>query len=123
VVIGDHNYGEGSSREHAAMEPRHLGVAAVIVKSFARIHETNLKKQGMLGLTFANEADYDLIQEDDTFNFTDIADFSPGRPLTIVLRHVDGSEDAIVVNHTYNDAQIEWYRKGSALNLIKEQNG
>ena len=123
VVIGDHNYGEGSSREHAAMEPRHLGVAAVIVKSFARIHETNLKKQGMLGLTFANEADYDLIQEDDTFNFTDIADFSPGRPLTIVLRHGDGSEDTIVVNHTYNDAQIEWYRKGSALNLIKEQNG
>ena len=123
VVIGDHNYGEGSSREHAAMEPRHLGVAAVIVKSFARIHETNLKKQGMLGLTFANEADYDLIQEDDTFNFTDIADFSPGKPLTIVLRHADGSEDNIVVNHTYNDAQIEWYRKGSALNLIKEQNG
>ena len=123
VVIGDHNYGEGSSREHAAMEPRHLGVAAVIVKSFARIHETNLKKQGMLGLTFANEADYDLIQEDDTFNFTDIADFSPGKPLTIVLTHGDGSEDTIVVNHTYNDAQIEWYRKGSALNLIKEQNG
>ena len=123
VVIGDHNYGEGSSREHAAMEPRHLGVAAVIVKSFARIHETNLKKQGMLGLTFANEADYDLIQEDDTFNFTDIADFSPGKPLTIVLRHGDGSEDTIVVNHTYNEAQIEWYRKGSALNLIKEQNG
>ena len=123
VVIGDHNYGEGSSREHAAMEPRHLGVAAVIVKSFARIHETNLKKQGMLGLTFANEADYDLIQEDDTFNFTDIADFSPGKPLTIILRHADGSEDTIVVNHTYNDAQIEWYRKGSALNLIKEQNG
>jgi len=123
VVIGDHNYGEGSSREHAAMEPSHLGVAAVIVKSFARIHETNLKKQGMLGLTFANEADYDLIQEDDTFNFTDIADFSPGKPLTIVLRHADGSEDTIVVNHTYNDAQIEWYRKGSALNLIKEQNG
>ena len=123
VVVGDHNYGEGSSREHAAMEPRHLGVAAVIVKSFARIHETNLKKQGMLGLTFANEADYDLIQEDDTFNFTDIADFSPGKPLTIVLTHADGSEDTIVVNHTYNDAQIEWYRKGSALNLIKEQNG
>ena len=116
VVIGDHNYGEGSSREHAAMEPRHLGVAAVIVKSFARIHETNLKKQGMLGLTFANEADYDLIQEDDTFNFTDIADFSPGKPLTIVLRHADGSEDTIVVNHTYNDAQIEWYRKVAALN-------
>ena len=122
VVIGDHNYGEGSSREHAAMEPRHLGVAAVIVKSFARIHETNLKKQGMLGLTFANEADYDLIQEDDTFNFTDIAEFTPGKPLTIVLTHGDGSQDNIVVNHTYNDAQIQWYRKGSALNLIKEQN-
>ena len=122
VVIGDHNYGEGSSREHAAMEPRHLGVAAVIVKSFARIHETNLKKQGMLGLTFANEADYDLIQEDDTFNFTDIAEFTPGKPLSIVLTHGDGSQDNIVVNHTYNDAQIQWYRKGSALNLIKEQN-
>ena len=122
VVVGDHNYGEGSSREHAAMEPRHLGVAAVIVKSFARIHETNLKKQGMLGLTFANEADYDLIQEDDTFNFTDIADFAPGKPLSITLTHADGSQDNIVVNHTYNDAQIQWYRKGSALNLIKEQN-
>ena len=122
VVVGDHNYGEGSSREHAAMEPRHLGVAAVIVKSFARIHETNLKKQGMLGLTFANEADYDLIQEDDTFNFTDIAEFTPGKPLSIVLTHGDGSQDKIVVNHTYNDAQIQWYRKGSALNLIKEQN-
>ncbi len=122
VVIGDHNYGEGSSREHAAMEPRHLGVAAVIVKSFARIHETNLKKQGMLGLTFANEADYDLIQEDDTFNFIDIANFTPGTPLTIAITHADGSIDTIVVNHTYNDAQIEWYRKGSALNLIKEQN-
>jgi len=122
VVVGDHNYGEGSSREHAAMEPRHLGVAAVIVKSFARIHETNLKKQGMLGLTFANEKDYDLIQEDDTFNFTDIAEFTPGKPLSIVLTHGDGSQDKIVVNHTYNDAQIQWYRKGSALNLIKEQN-
>ena len=122
VVIGDHNYGEGSSREHAAMEPRHLGVAAVIVKSFARIHETNLKKQGMLGLTFANETDYDLIQEDDTFNFIDIANFTPGTPLTIAITHADGSIDTIVVNHTYNDAQIEWYRKGSALNLIKEQN-
>ncbi|MGK0387078.1 MAG: aconitate hydratase [Patiriisocius sp.] len=123
VVVGDHNYGEGSSREHAAMEPRHLGVAAVIVKSFARIHETNLKKQGMLGLTFATEADYDLIQEDDTFNFVDIASFAPGKPLTIELTHADGSMDTVMVNHTYNDAQIEWYRKGSALNLIKEQNG
>ncbi|GEQ86719.1 aconitate hydratase [Patiriisocius marinistellae] len=122
VVVGDHNYGEGSSREHAAMEPRHLGVAAVIVKSFARIHETNLKKQGMLGLTFANEADYDLIQEDDTFNFVDIADFTPDTPLTVEIVHKDGNKDTIKVNHTYNAAQIEWYRKGSALNLIKEQN-
>ncbi|MEM7087254.1 MAG: aconitate hydratase [Bacteroidota bacterium] len=122
VVVGDHNYGEGSSREHAAMEPRFLGVAAVIVKSFARIHETNLKKQGMLGLTFANEADYDLIQEDDTFNFVDIADFAPGKPLTIEIVHADGSKDEISVNHTYNDSQIEWYREGSALNLIKKEN-
>ncbi|PPK93042.1 aconitase [Nonlabens xylanidelens] len=122
VVVGDHNYGEGSSREHAAMEPRHLGVVAVIVKSFARIHETNLKKQGMLGLTFANEADYDLIQEDDNFNFVDLADFTPDVPLTIEVTHADGSKDTIKVNHTYNAAQIEWYRKGSALNKIKEDN-
>ncbi|NER16336.1 aconitate hydratase [Spongiivirga citrea] len=122
IVVGDHNYGEGSSREHAAMEPRHLGVAAVIVKSFARIHETNLKKQGMLGLTFANEADYDLIQEDDTFNFIDIADFAPGKPLTIEIVHADGNKDTIKVNHTYNDSQIEWFREGSALNLIKKEN-
>ncbi len=122
IVVGDHNYGEGSSREHAAMQPRFLGVAAVLVKSFARIHETNLKKQGMLGLTFANEADYDLIQEDDTFNFLDIADFSENKPLTIEIVHKDGSKDTIKVNHTYNDAQIRWYREGSALNLIKKQN-
>ncbi|PQB03952.1 aconitate hydratase [Aureitalea marina] len=122
IVVGDHNYGEGSSREHAAMQPRHLGVAAVLVKSFARIHETNLKKQGMLGLTFANEADYDLIQEDDTFNFLDIAEFAPGKPLTIEVVHADGSTDTIIANHTYNDSQIEWYREGSALNLIKKQN-
>jgi aconitate hydratase len=122
IVVGDHNYGEGSSREHAAMQPRHLGVAAVLVKSFARIHETNLKKQGMLGLTFANESDYDLIQEDDTFNFVDIAEFAPGKPLTIEVVHTDGSKDTIMANHTYNDAQIEWYREGSALNLIKKQN-
>ncbi|MEP2935007.1 MAG: aconitate hydratase [Gilvibacter sp.] len=122
VVIGDHNYGEGSSREHAAMQPRHLGVAAVIVKSFARIHETNLKKQGMLGLTFQNEADYDKIQEDDTFNFVDINEFAPGKPLTIEVVHADGSKDTVMVNHTYNDSQIEWYREGSALNLIKKQN-
>lgn len=122
VVIGDHNYGEGSSREHAAMQPRHLGVAAVIVKSFARIHETNLKKQGMLGLTFANEADYDLIQEDDTFNFLDLNEFAPGKPLNIEVVHSDGSKDEIKVNHTYNDSQIEWFKEGSALNLIKKEN-
>lgn len=122
VVVGDHNYGEGSSREHAAMEPRHLGVKVVLVKSFARIHETNLKKQGMLGLTFANENDYDLIQEDDTFNFVDLVNFAPGKPLTIELVHSDGSIDQIIANHSYNTAQIEWYKAGSALNLIKEQN-
>ena len=114
IVVGDHNYGEGSSREHAAMEPRHLGVAAVIVKSFARIHETNLKKQGMLGLTFATESNYDLIQEDDTFNFIDLNEFSPGKPLTIEVIHADGSKDLIIANHTYNDSQIEWYNEGSA---------
>ena len=122
IVVGDHNYGEGSSREHAAMEPRHLGVAAVIVKSFARIHETNLKKQGMLGLTFANESDYDLVQEDDTFNFLDLNEFCSGKPLTIEAIHADGSKDLIIANHTYNDSQIEWYNEGSALNLIKKQN-
>ena len=122
IVVGDHNYGEGSSREHAAMEPRHLGVAAVIVKSFARIHETNLKKQGMLGLTFATESNYDLIQEDDTFNFIDLNEFSSGKPLTIEVIHADGSKDLIIANHTYNDSQIEWYNEGSALNLIKKQN-
>ncbi len=122
IVVGDHNYGEGSSREHAAMQPRHLGVAAVLVKSFARIHETNLKKQGMLGLTFANENDYDLIQEDDTFNFVDIADFAPDKPLTIEVVHADGSKDTIKANHTYNAAQIGWFREGSALNVIKRQN-
>ncbi|KAB1067186.1 aconitate hydratase [Tamlana haliotis] len=122
IVVGDHNYGEGSSREHAAMEPRHLGVAAVIVKSFARIHETNLKKQGMLGLTFVNEDDYDLIQEDDTFNFTDLNEFAPDKPLTLEIVHADGSKDVISLNHTYNKAQIAWYNEGSALNLIKKQN-
>ncbi|WKD86573.1 Aconitate hydratase A [Polaribacter huanghezhanensis] len=122
IVVGDHNYGEGSSREHAAMEPRHLGVAAVLVKSFARIHETNLKKQGMLGLTFANESDYDLIQEDDTFNFVDLNAFAPGKPLTLEVVHADGSKDIIVTNHTYNQGQIDWYNEGSALNLIKKEN-
>ena len=122
IVVGDHNYGEGSSREHAAMEPRHLGVRAVIVKSFARIHETNLKKQGMLGLTFANEADYDLIKVDDTFNFVDLVDFAPGKQLTLEVVHADGSSDMIMLNHTYNAQQIEWFKAGSALNLIKAQN-
>ena len=122
VVVGDHNYGEGSSREHAAMEPRHLGVAAVIVKSFARIHETNLKKQGMLGLTFANENDYDLIQENDTFNFTDLDQFTPGKQLSLEVVHDNGTKDLIMLNHTYNNNQIEWYEEGSALNLIKKQN-
>jgi aconitate hydratase len=120
IVVGDHNYGEGSSREHAAMEPRHLGVRAVIVKSFARIHETNLKKQGMLGLTFANDTDYDKILEDDTFNFIDLVDFAPGKPLTLEIVHSNGSSESIKLNHTYNDSQIEWFRAGSALNLIKQ---
>ena len=122
VVVGDHNYGEGSSREHAAMEPRHLGVRVVLVKSFARIHETNLKKQGMLGITFDNESDYDLIQEDDTFNFVDLKDFAEGKPLTIELIHADGTTDTIKANHTYNDTQIGWFKEGSALNMIKKQN-
>ncbi|MCB9195416.1 MAG: aconitate hydratase [Flavobacteriales bacterium] len=119
IVVGDHNYGEGSSREHAAMEPRHLGVIAVLVKSFARIHETNLKKQGMLGLTFANEADYNKIKEDDTFNFLDLDQFSPGKPLTLEVVHADGSKDNVMCNHTYNAQQIEWFKAGSALNLIR----
>ncbi len=122
IVVGDHNYGEGSSREHAAMEPRHLGVMAVIVKSFARIHETNLKKQGMLGLTFVNESDYDLIKEDDTFNFTDLNSFEDGRKLTLEIVHTNGLTDTILLNHTYNETQIDWFKAGSALNLIREEN-
>ncbi|MGA0444988.1 MAG: aconitate hydratase, partial [Flavobacteriaceae bacterium] len=122
LVVGDHNYGEGSSREHAAMEPRHLGVKVVLVKSFARIHETNLKKQGMLGITFANEKDYDLIQEDDTFNFVDLKDFAPGKPLTIELVHKDGTKEQIIAHHSYNEQQIQWFREGSALNQIKRLN-
>lgn len=118
IVVGDHNYGEGSSREHAAMEPRFLGVKAVLVKSFARIHETNLKKQGMLALTFANEADYDKIQENDSINFVDLKEFAPGKPLTLEFVHEDGSKDVIMANHTYNESQIGWFVAGSALNLI-----
>ena len=120
IIIGDHNYGEGSSREHAAMEPRHLGAIAVIVKSFARIHETNLKKQGMLGLTFANESDYDKIKEDDIFNLIDLNEFAPGKQLTVEIVHNDNSKDVIKVNHTYNEQQIEWFRAGSALNSLRK---
>lgn len=122
LVVGDSNYGEGSSREHAAMQPRHLGVIAVLVKSFARIHETNLKKQGMLGLTFDNEADYDKIQEDDVINFLDLDQFAEGKPLHIEFVHSDGSKDVIKTNHTYNEQQIAWFRAGSALNMIKREN-
>ncbi|MBT6029203.1 MAG: aconitate hydratase [Crocinitomicaceae bacterium] len=123
IVFGDHNYGEGSSREHAAMEPRHLGVMAVVVKSFARIHETNLKKQGMLGLTFDNESDYDKVQENDTFNFVDLDQFAEGKQLNLELSHANGDTERIVLNHTYNSAQIEWFRFGSALNQIKYESG
>jgi aconitate hydratase len=121
IVVGDENYGEGSSREHAAMEPRHLGVRAILVRSFARIHETNLKKQGMLALTFANKADYDKIQEDDNFDIVGLNHFTTGVPLTVVANHKDGSSDNIVVNHTYNEQQIEWFKAGGALNVIRRE--
>jgi aconitate hydratase len=121
IVIGDENYGEGSSREHAAMEPRHLGVRAILVRSFARIHETNLKKQGMLGLTFANKEDYDKVQEDDSIDIVGLTSFSSSKPLGVVLNHKDGSVDQIVVNHTYNNQQIEWFKAGGALNVIRSQ--
>ena len=121
IVVGDHNYGEGSSREHAAMQPRHLGIKGILVKSFARIHETNLKKQGMLAITFANEADYDKFQEDDSVDFADMTSFAPERPLTLVLNHMNGTKDTIKVNHTYNAGQIEWFKAGSALNLMARQ--
>jgi aconitate hydratase len=120
VVVGDENYGEGSSREHAAMEPRHLGVRAVLVKSFARIHETNLKKQGMLALTFADKADYDKIQEADTISILGLTEFAPNKPLQMVLNHADGSSDTITVNHSYNDQQIDWFKAGGALNIIRK---
>ncbi|HOH31861.1 MAG TPA: aconitase family protein, partial [Candidatus Hydrogenedentes bacterium] len=120
-VVGDENYGEGSSREHAAMEPRHLGVRVVLVRSFARIHETNLKKQGMLAVTFADPADYDRIREGDSADIPDLDGFAPGTSLSLVLHHDDGSEESMVVNHSYNAAQIAWYRAGSALNLIRQQ--
>ena len=123
IVVGDQNYGEGSSREHAAMEPRFLGVRAVLVKSFARIHETNLKKQGMLGLTFANEADYDKIQENDSIDIKGLATFAPNTPLTIVLNHADGTSEEILANHTYNEQQVEWFKAGGALNIIRANVG
>jgi aconitate hydratase len=119
IVVGDHNYGEGSSREHAAMEPRFLGVKAVLVKSFARIHETNLKKQGMLALTFANKEDYDLIRENDVIDVNGLTEFIPGKSLNVVLNHEDGSQDTIEANHSYNEQQIEWYKSGGALNVIR----
>lgn len=121
VIIGDENYGEGSSREHAAMEPRFMGVKAVIVKSFARIHETNLKKQGMLALSFDNPEDYDKIREDDTFDIKGLKEFAPGSQLTLVVKHKDGSSDIITLNHSFNQYQIEWFKAGSALNLIRKQ--
>ncbi len=121
LVVGDHNYGEGSSREHAAMQPRHLGIRAILVKSFARIHETNLKKQGMLALTFTNESDYEKIREDDTMEISDLTSFAPDRQLTLELHHSDGSSESIKVNHTYNAGQIEWFKAGSALNLMAKQ--
>ena len=120
IVVGDENYGEGSSREHAAMEPRFLGVRAVLVKSFARIHETNLKKQGMLALTFANPADYNKLQEDDNISITGLTAFTPGKQLQIVLNHKDGSPETILANHTYNEQQIEWFKAGGALNIIRQ---
>jgi aconitate hydratase len=122
IVVGDENYGEGSSREHAAMEPRHLGVKVVLVKSFARIHETNLKKQGMLAITFDNKDDYNLIQEDDNIDVIGLTEFAPGKQLTVVLTHADGSKDEFKVNHSYNQQQIEWFKAGSALNLIRKKN-
>ena len=123
IVVGDENYGEGSSREHAAMEPRHLGVRAVLVKSFARIHETNLKKQGMLALTFVDKDDYNKIHEDDTFDILGLTEFAPNTPLTIVLHHADGSKEEINANHTYNEQQIEWFKAGGALNIIRASIG
>jgi aconitate hydratase len=121
IVVGDENYGEGSSREHAAMEPRHLGVRAILVKSFARIHETNLKKQGMLGITFADTNDYEKIQEDDIIDITGLTTFAPGKQLTVVLHHIDGTTESFQVNHTYNAQQIEWFKAGGALNIIRRQ--
>jgi len=122
IVVGDENYGEGSSREHAAMEPRHLGVRVVLVKSFARIHETNLKKQGMLALTFSKKSDYKKIKEDDTFGLLNLTEMEENVPLRLLIKHDDGNEEIIYCNHTYNNTQIKWFKAGSALNLIRSQN-
>jgi len=121
IIVGDENYGEGSSREHAAMEPRHLGVRAVLVKSFARIHETNLKKQGMLGITFDNKEDYNKILEDDSIDIMGLIGFAVNKPLTIHLTHKDGTTESFLVNHTYNEQQIEWFKAGGALNIIRRE--
>ena len=123
VVAGEENFGEGSSREHAAMEPRFLNVKAIIVKSFARIHESNLKKQGILTLTFAEKDDYYKIRENDKIDITGLKEFSPGKPLSVILHHKDGSWESIMANHSYNEAQIEWFKAGSALNLIRKRGG
>ncbi len=120
VVAGEENFGEGSSREHAAMEPRYLNVKAVIVKSFARIHETNLKKQGVLTLTFSDKDDYSKIREDDRFDITGLKGFAPGKQLDIVLKHADGSIDSLKANHSYNETQIAWFKAGSALNIFRK---
>lgn len=121
IVVGDENYGEGSSREHAAMEPRHLGVKAILVKSFARIHETNLKKQGMLALTFAIKDDYSKILEDDNIDILGLDSFTPNVQLRVILHHKDGTTDEIKANHSYNETQIEWFKAGAALNILKKQ--
>jgi len=118
VVIGDSNYGEGSSREHAALSPRLLGGAAVIARSFARIHESNLKKQGLLALTFSNPADYDKIREDDRISLTGLTDLAPGKPVTCIVRHADGTSETLLLNHSYGASQVEWFKRGSALNLF-----
>jgi aconitate hydratase len=121
VVVGEDNFGEGSSREHAAMEPRYLGVRAVIVKSFARIHETNLKKQGVLTLTFRNKSDYERIRENDMIDITGLREFSPGSLITVILNHADGTKEEFSVRHSYNDLQISWFRAGGAINFIRNQ--
>jgi aconitate hydratase len=121
VAVGDENYGEGSSREHAAMEPRYMGCRAIVVRSFARIHEANLKKQGVLALTFADPADYDTIRSDDTIDIKGLTDLAPGKPVTVVVRHTDGSSHEIRTTHTMSEEHIEWFRAGSALNVLRQQ--